>query len=139
MNSEQVVFRAQTMDETIAASLAARRYSMILLGAFAALALLLAGIGIYGVMAYVVGQRTQEIGIRMALGARRINVLGMILGQGSKLIVVGVAAGIAAALALTNLMASLLFGVTATDPMTFICVAGLLVLVALLACLSPAR
>jgi predicted permease len=139
MNSEQVVFGPQTMEETIAASLAARRYSMILLGAFAALALLLAGIGIYGVMAYVVGQRTQEIGIRMALGARRMHVLGMILGQGCRLIVVGVAAGIAAGLALTRLMASLLFGVTATDPVTFLCVAGLLALVALLACLAPAR
>jgi predicted permease len=139
MNSEQVVFGAQTMDETIAASLAARRYSMILLGAFAALALLLASIGIYGVMAYVVGQRTQEIGIRMALGARRMHVLGMVLGKGAKLILAGVGAGIAAALALTRLMTSLLFGVTATDPVTFLSVAGGLMLVALLACLAPAR
>jgi ABC-type antimicrobial peptide transport system permease subunit len=139
MNNDQVVFDPRTMQETIAGSLAARRYSMILLGAFAALALFLAGIGIYGVIAYVVGQRTQEIGIRMALGARRIHVLGMILGNGARLIVAGLSAGIVAALALTRLMASLLFGVTATDPMTFLCVAGLLISVALLACLAPAR
>jgi ABC-type antimicrobial peptide transport system permease subunit len=139
MNREQVLFGAQTMEETIAGSLAARRFSMVLLGAFAALALLLASIGIYGVVSYVVGQRTQEIGIRMALGARRIHVLGMILGNGARLIVAGLGAGIVAALALTRLMASLLFGITATDPVTFLCVSVLLIFVALLACLAPAR
>jgi predicted permease len=139
MNNDQVVFEPRTMEETIAGSLAARRYSMNLLGGFAALALLLAGIGIYGVIAYVVGQRTQEIGIRMALGAQRVHVLGMILGNGARLIVAGLGAGMVAALALTRLMASLLFGVTATDPATFLCVAGLLISVALLACLGPAR
>jgi predicted permease len=139
MNHEQVIFGPQTMEETIAESLAARRYSMILLGAFAALALVLAGIGIYGVIAYVVGQRTQEIGIRMALGARRLHVLGMVLGSGARLIVAGLGAGVVAAFALTRLMASLLFGVTTTDPVTFLCVAGLLTLVALLACFGPAR
>jgi len=139
MNNEYVVFRPETMEQTIAGSLAARRFSMILLGAFAALALLLASIGIYGVISYVVGQQTQEIGVRIALGARRSHVLGMVLGKGARLILAGVGAGIAAALALTRLMASLLFGVTATDPVTFLSVAGLLILVALLACLAPAR
>jgi predicted permease len=139
MNSEQVGFGARTMEEIIAASLAARRYSMILLGAFAALALFLASIGIYGVMAYVVGQRTQEIGIRMALGAGRLHVLGMILGSGARLIGAGLGAGVVAAWALTRLMASLLFGVTATDPVTFLWVAGLLTVVALLACFVPAQ
>jgi predicted permease len=139
MNNEYVVFDPQTMEQTIAGSLAARRFSMILLGAFAALALLLASIGIYGVISYVVGQQTQEIGIRMALGAPRSHVLGMVLGKGARLVLAGVGAGIAASLALTRLMASMLFGVTPTDPMTFLCVASLLVLVALLACLAPAR
>jgi predicted permease len=139
MNNEYVVFRPETMEQTIAGSLAARRFSMILLGAFAALALLLASIGIYGVISYVVGQQTQEIGVRIALGARQSHVLGMVLGKGARLILAGVGAGIAAALALTRLMASLLFGVTATDPVTFLSVAGLLMLVALLACLAPAR
>jgi predicted permease len=139
MNNEQVVFGAQTMEEAIAESLAARKYSMILLGAFAALALILAAVGIYGVISYAVGQRTQEIGIRMALGARRIHVLGMVLGQGIRLILVGLAAGVAAALALTRLMASLLFGVSPADPLTFLSVAVLLMLVALAACAVPAR
>lgn len=139
MNNEQVVFGAQTMEQTIAQSLAARKYSMILLGAFAALALMLASVGLYGVISYVVGQRTFEIGIRMALGARRIHVLRMVLGQGIRLIMVGLATGVAAALALTQLMASLLFGVSSSDPLTFLSVALLLLLVALAACAVPAR
>jgi ABC-type antimicrobial peptide transport system permease subunit len=139
MNNEQVVFGAHSMEQIIARSLAARKYSMILLGAFAGLALMLASVGIYGVISYVVGQRTQEIGIRMALGARRIHVLRMVLGQGIRLILVGLATGVAAAMALTQLMASLLFGVTSTDPLTFLSVALLLMLVALAACAVPAR
>jgi predicted permease len=139
MNSEYVVYGAQIVDETISSSLSARRYSMILLGAFAVLALVLSSVGIYGVISYVVGQRTHEIGIRMALGARRIHVLRLVLGQGSRLIAVGITVGVAAALALTRLMASLLFGVSATDPLTFLCVVALLMMVALLACGVPAR
>ncbi|HEY6251708.1 MAG TPA: ABC transporter permease, partial [Candidatus Angelobacter sp.] len=139
MNSEQVVFGPATMDEIVAQSLATRRYSMLLLGIFAGLALLLASVGIYGVISYVVGERTHEIGIRMALGARRSQVLGMVLGQGLRLILVGIVAGLAAALALTRLMASLLFGVSAADPLTFSFGAAMLLLVALLACVVPAQ
>jgi len=112
---------------------------MILLGAFAGLALLLASVGIYGVISYVVGQRTQEIGIRVALGAQRSHVLRLVIGDGARLIVLGLAAGVAAALALTRLMATLLFGVSATDPVIFGCVAGLLAMVGLSACYVPAR
>src|SRR5262249_2179158 len=119
--------------------LAARRLSMILLSAFAALALVLSCIGIYGVISYLVGQRTQEIGVRMALGAQRTDVIRLVLGQAAKMTLLGVAVGIATALGLTRLMASQLFGVTAHDPLTYVGVAILLALVALLACYLPAR
>ncbi len=109
------------------------------LGIFAALALVLSCVGIYGVISYVVGQRTHEIGVRMALGAQRRDVMRLVLGQGVKMALAGVAAGIAAALGLTRLMANELFGVTAQDPLTFAAVAILLTLVALLACYLPAR
>ena len=139
MSSEQVIFGAQNMDEIISDSLARRRFSMILLGVFAALALLLATIGIYGVISYVVGQRTHEIGVRMALGAQRRDIVQLVLAGGGKLAVGGIAAGLVAALGLTRLMASLLYGVGATDPLTFVTVAVLLGLVALVACTIPAR
>lgn len=139
MNAEQVIHGAETMDEMISRSLAARRYSMILLSAFAALALLLASVGIYGVISYVVGQRTQEIGVRMALGARAPHVIGMFLAEGSKLVVIGVLGGLAAALALTRLMTIILFRVSPTDPITFASVALLLISVAVLACAVPVR
>jgi len=139
MNGEQTLFGPISMEQIISDSLAARRYSMILLGAFAGLALLLASVGIYGVISYVVGQRTQEIGIRVALGAQRSHVLRLVIGDGARLIVLGLAAGVAAALALTRLMATLLFGVSATDPVIFGCVAGLLAMVGLSACYVPAR
>jgi len=138
MNSEQVVSGAQTMEEIISDSLASRRFSMILLGAFAALALLLASVGIYGVVSYLVGQRTREIGIRVALGAQQRDVLGLVLGGGLKMTLTGIAIGVVAALALTRLMANLLFGVSATDPLTFVCVAAVLTVVALAACCIPA-
>jgi len=120
-------------------TLAARRFSMILLGVFAALALVMSCVGIYGVLSYVVGQRTHEIGIRLALGASRWGVLRMVLGQGSKLVLLGAALGLAGAVVLTRLMAKLLFGVSAHDPLTFAGVGTLLFLVALAACYIPAR
>jgi len=139
MNAEQFIYDVRTLDEIISKSLAAQRFSMILLGAFAALALLLASVGIYGVISYVVGQRTHEIGIRMALGAQRLHILRLILGRGGILALAGVGLGLAAALGLTRLMASLLYGVRATDPLTFAVVAVLLTVVALAACYIPAR
>ena len=139
MSNQQVVYGMQKMDDLIAESLASRRFSMILLAVFASLALALASIGIYGVISYVVGQRTQEIGIRMALGADRLEILQLILRAGGKLAVVGVAAGLVAALAFTRLMSRLLYGVTATDPLTLTGVSIVVVFVALLACYVPAR
>jgi ABC-type antimicrobial peptide transport system permease subunit len=134
-----VVYGTETMSDVIADSLAAKRFAMVLLGVFAALAVLLSSIGIYGVISYVVGQRTHEIGIRMALGAERGSVLRMILQQAGEMVLLGVVVGLAAALALTRLMASMLFEVSAHDPLTFLGVAVLLGAVALTACYLPAR
>lgn len=120
-------------------SLAQQRFNMLLLGLFAALALILATVGIYGATAYAVSQRTHEIGTRTALGAQRGDVLRLVLRDGAKIALVGIASGIAGALALTRLMASLLFEVKPTDPATFASVATLLALVALAACYIPAR
>jgi predicted permease len=139
VDPREVVFGVQTMQDVLSHSLAARRLTMVLLGVFAALALALACIGIYGVIAYVVGQRTQEIGVRMALGAQRRDILNLVLGYGTRMAVAGAAAGIAAALALTRLMSNQLFGVSPHDPLTFAAVAGALMLVALAACYVPAR
>jgi predicted permease len=127
------------MDELIAVSLAQQRFNMLLLGLFAALALILAAVGIYGAMAYAVNQRTHEIGIRTALGAQRRDVLRLVMRDGAKIALFGIASGIAGALALTRLMSSLLFEVKPTDPATFAGVAILLTLVALAACYIPAR
>ncbi|MGB7154807.1 MAG: FtsX-like permease family protein, partial [Candidatus Acidiferrales bacterium] len=138
-NSKAVFFQADTMDHIIAQSLAARRFAMILLGVFAALALLLSSIGIYGVISYIAGQRTHEIGIRIALGAQRADVLKIVLGQGVRLAIIGVAIGLVAAAGLTRLMTSILYGVSATDPLTFLGVAIVLTLVALAACYIPAH
>jgi putative ABC transport system permease protein len=138
INSQQVMYQTETMDEIISDSLAARRFSMILLGIFAALALVMSCVGIYGVISYFVGQRIHEIGIRMALGAERGDVLRMVLGEGAKMAVVGVVIGLVAALGLTRLMAKMLFGVSAHDPLSFAGVAGLLILVALAASYIPA-
>jgi predicted permease len=139
ISNQQVIFGVQTMDSIISDSMASRRFSMILLVVFAVLALLLASVGIYGVISYVVGQRTNEIGIRMALGAHQRDILLLILGRGGKLAGLGVAIGLAAALGLTRLMATLLYGIGATDPLTFAGVAVLLTMVALAACYIPAR
>jgi putative ABC transport system permease protein len=116
-----------------------RRFLLLLVGLFAAAALTLAAVGIYGVVAYSVARRTQEIGIRMALGAQRSDVLRLILGEGVRMAVLGVTIGIAASLAITRVMSTLLFGVSSTDPLTFAGVAALLSLVALLASYIPAR
>jgi predicted permease len=137
-NSRMVMFETETMDSIIADSLASRRFSMILLGAFAGLALLLSCIGIYGVISYLVGQRVHEFGIRLALGAQQGDVLRMILGEGARMALVGVGIGLAASLVLTRLMERMLFGVSAHDPVTFLAVAALLFLVALAACYTPA-
>jgi len=139
LSNQQVTFGAQTMDSLLSDSVASQRFSMILLVVFAALALLLAAVGIYGVISYVVGQRGHEIGLRMALGARRHDILRLILTRGGKLAGFGVGLGLAAALGLTRLMASLLYGVGANDPLTFAGVALLLTLVALAAAYVPAR
>jgi predicted permease len=139
VNSNEVVYGVQTMDEIVSDSLADRRFSMILLGVFALLALVLSSIGIYGVISYLVGQRTHEIGIRMALGAQRGDVLKLVLGQGVRMALIGVGIGLAAAIALTRLMSKMLFSVSATDPFTLIGVSVLLTFVALLACYIPAR
>jgi ABC-type antimicrobial peptide transport system permease subunit len=139
MSSDQVMYEVQTMEEVIADTLAERRFSMIVLGVFAALALGLASMGIYGVISYLVGQRTREIGIRIALGAKRGDMLRMVLGEGMKMAVIGVGVGLIASLGLTRLMANMLFGVKATDPLTFAVLALILVAVALVACYVPAR
>jgi putative ABC transport system permease protein len=127
------------MDELIAVSLAQQRFNMLLLGLFAALALILAAVGIYGAMAYAVNQRTHEIGIRTALGAQRRDVLRLVMRDGAKIALFGIAIGIAAAIALTRLMTSLLFEVKPTDPETFAVVAIVLAIVALAACYVPTR
>jgi putative ABC transport system permease protein len=128
-----------TMDQLLADSLSRSRFTMLLLGIFAVVAVVLAAVGIYGLIAYRVTQRTQELGIRIALGAQRRDVLRLVLVQGTRLTLLGVALGVLAALTLSRLLGSLLFGVSATDPLTFAGVAGLLAVVALLACFIPAR
>jgi len=139
IDPREVVYNVQTLDEVVSNSFAARRLSMILLGVFAALALVLACVGIYGVISYLVGQRTHEIGVRLALGAQRGDVLRLVLGHGARMALIGVAIGIGAALGLTRLMANQLFGVSAHDPLTFAGVAMLLIIVAVAACYIPAR
>lgn len=139
IDSREAVYDVRTLGEVISNSFAARRLFMILLGIFAALALVLACVGIYGVISYLVGQRTREIGVRMALGAQRSDVLRLVIGHGTKMALVGVAVGIVAALGLTRLMANQLFGVSAHDPLTFAGVAALLIVVAAAACYIPAR
>jgi predicted permease len=128
-----------TMDQLLVDSLSRSRFTMLLLGIFAAVALLLAAVGIYGLIAYSVTQRTQELGIRIALGAQRRDVLRLVLSQGTRLTLLGVAIGVFAALAFSRLLSTLLFSVSATDPFTFAGVACLLAMVALLACFIPAR
>jgi putative ABC transport system permease protein len=139
MDKELPVFSIKTMDDYIAASIAAPRFNTTLLAIFAAVALILTIVGLYGVMSYSVAQRTNEIGIRMALGAQTRDVLRLIVAQGFKLILLGLAIGLVGAFAVTRVISSLLFGVTTKDPLTFAAVAVLLASVALLACYIPAR
>jgi putative ABC transport system permease protein len=133
------VYEVITMDERLSDSVAARRFNLLLLGGFAALALLLAGVGVYGVISYIVTQRTHEIGIRMALGARSADVARLFIRQGMTLVLLGVGIGLVGSFALTRVMSSLLFNIDATDPLTFVGVALLLSAIALFACYLPAR
>jgi predicted permease len=139
LDKDQAVFNVRTMEQALSQSVAARRFSMILLAVFAILALILAAVGIYGVISYSVAQRTREVGIRMALGARTSDVLKLVVRDGLKLVLIGVGVGLAGALLLTRLMTTLLFGVAATDTVTYGTVAMVLVVVALIACCIPAR
>src|SRR5215472_15179370 len=139
MDPEQPMAAVATMDQLLGDSLSRSRFTMLLLGIFAAIALLLASVGIYGVIAYGVAQRTQEFGIRIALGAGRRDVLRLVFGQGTRLALFGIGLGIIFALALTKFLATLLYGTSPTDPLTFVAVACLLILVSLAACYVPAR
>jgi putative ABC transport system permease protein len=139
LDPDQPVTSVRTMDQLLSRTLSEAKFSLLLFGLFAALALVLAAIGIYGVMATAVTQMTHEIGLRMALGAQKRDVLRLVIGQGMTLVLIGVASGLASAVALTRLMSTLLFGVSTTDPMTLALITLLLGAVALLACYLPAR
>jgi putative ABC transport system permease protein len=133
------VVKMRTMTQLINSSVAGPEFNMVLLGGLAGLAILLAAIGVYGVLTYVVAEQTRELGIRMALGAEPRDIFGLILGRGARLAGIGAGVGLVAALALTRFMKSLLYGVSAIDPFTFFSVVALLVVVALAACYIPAR
>ena len=135
----QIIWRVQTLDEMLSKSVAPRRFNMMLLGVFAGVALVLAAVGLYGVMSYSVNWRTNEIGIRMALGARASDVVALVLREGMVMTLIGLAVGLAGALALSRVLTTLLYGVSAHDPLTFTSVSIVLLLVALVACLIPAR
>ena len=139
IDSRQVIYAVQTMNDVVGRWLRPREISMVLLVVFASLAMALACIGIYGVISYVVGQRTREIGLRMALGAQRGVVVRMVVGEGAKMALAGLSVGMMGAFGLTRLMENQLFGVSAHDPLTFGAVALLLMFVALVACYIPAH
>jgi putative ABC transport system permease protein len=139
VDKNQPISEVKSMERFVAESVMRRRFNLVLLSLFAALALILAAVGIYGVIAHAVSQRTREIGIRLALGARVSDVLRMVFGEGVKLTLIGVGVGLCGALAATRVLASFLFGVSASDPLTFISVSLILLAVALLACYLPAR
>jgi predicted permease len=138
-NAGMVVHNPEDMEKTVADSISNKRFTMTLLGIFALLALLLASIGIYGVLSYMVGQRTKEIGVRLALGAQKFDVLRMVLKDGARMTLAGIFIGLVGAMALTRLMRTMLYGVRPTDPLTFASVAAVLGAVAMLACYLPAR
>ena len=139
LDPDQPIYNVRTYDDLVMNSLGTRRVSMQLFTVFGCAALLLAAVGIYGVMAYSVTQRTQEIGIRMALGAQKSHILRLVISQGMTLTLIGVIAGLAGAFALTRVIANLLFGVGASDPVTFIALSLMLITVAFIACYLPAR
>lgn len=139
LDKDQPIYNVRTMEDVVMNSLGTRRVSMQLFTVFGCAALLLAAVGIYGVMAYSVTQRTQEIGIRMALGAQKSDILRLVVRQGMTLALIGVIAGLGGAFALTRVIANLLFGVGASDPLTFISISLLLIFVSLVACYLPAR
>ena len=138
-DNRQAVYGVRLMDDVLINSQAARRFETFLLGAFGAIALLLATVGIYGVVSHLAAQRTHEIGIRMALGAQRWDILRIVMGQSGRMALMAIAIGTAASIGLTHLIANRLFGVSPTDPLTFILVAAALLFVTLLACYIPAR
>jgi ABC-type antimicrobial peptide transport system permease subunit len=137
-DNQNVIARPQTLNETVANAMADRRSVMILLEVFAVVALVLASIGLYGVISYLVGQRTQELGIRLALGAQRRDIFRLVLGQGMKMSLIGVGVGVLAAFGVTRFLSSFLYGVSTTDAMTYTAIACLVTAVAMLACLVPA-
>jgi putative ABC transport system permease protein len=139
IDRDQPLFEVMTMEDVISASVSSRRFSMMLFIIFAVTALLLAIVGLYGVMSYMVAQRTHEIGIRMALGASSADVLGLIVGNAMRLTLIGIVIGLGAAFALTRLMENMLYEVKATDPFTFAAISILLALVAAAASYLPAR
>lgn len=139
IDKNQSLTNIQTMEELLARSISQRRFNLVLLGVFAGLALLLAGVGIYGVLSYLVAQRRHEIGVRMALGARTLDVLKLVIREGMTLTLTGVVIGLIIAFGLTRLIKNLLFEISTTDPLTFSMIALLLAGVALLACYLPAR
>ena len=139
MDQEQALYQVRPLEEVISSSLSQRRFNSLLLVIFGALAGLLAAVGIYGVIAYMVTQRTHEIGVRLALGAQPADVFKLVLAQGVKLTLIGIAVGLLAALALTRVLSTLLYGVSATDPATFLIIPLLLTAVSLLASYVPAR
>lgn len=139
VDPDQPLDEVMTLEERLSQKAAARRFTLILVGLFALLAVALAAVGVYGVVSYVISQRTQEIGVRMALGAQTTDILGLFLKQGLMLALAGVGLGLLAAWGATRVMSSLLFGVKANDPVTFVSVAALLTMIALAACLAPAR
>jgi putative ABC transport system permease protein len=139
VDKDQAVFKITTLEQLLNQSILIRKFFMTLLLVFAAVGLILAAVGIYGVMSYVASQRTHEIGIRMALGAQARDVLKLVMGNGMALALMGVVLGLVVAFAVTRVMAGLLFGVTATDTATFVTVSVGLIAIALLACYIPAR
>ena len=139
IDPRQPVYAVEPLDKLLSTDVAPRRFVLLLVGSLALVALALAAVGIYSIISFSVSERTREIGIRMALGAKRGDVLKMVLGQGMTVAVVGIVAGLAIALGLTRLLTTLLFGVSATDPTTFVIVGMALTVIALMACYLPAR